>query len=1023
MLALCAVLSSFLLAPRAATAAMISVLPETVCAPTAGDCKIPDGFNGYVQLNKSAQVSSGGKDIYIVRSVIHLPLAQCGKRVQKAELKITKDSVQNLSKERIRTEPFPSDILLEHIVAADYPHDAYGTGNYAACARAEWDAKATGAPIVLVKGGTNLANMPISADVTAMVNDDLSAGRKSAAFRLRAVNSRGDGYFAYLDDPVLEIQKAEADMTADEKLQAASKPVALQTPLESLWTSKESFSLIAGQEVDVALPAVPARPGKYPVIRFQTRLVSPTRSGWNTYLSLFVNGEPISAVDKYSVSRVMNRADIFTAKTWGTQMLTSGNQWQTFFTPDYVMDDDVSVTDPTQYREGCWYLLRLDDVLKKDAPNTLKLGDTAKAQYFGKNDPKEVVVEVASLELGYIAQNSLESRLAEQKVSLKFTPKSTVQAKEYAVSVNYAGGLCLKAGKEQFWIDARFSYPNAGFNGAPAEEGKAEGEAGWKPVVSVAGKMITVSAEGGSYAWKRTLDCGDHFIAVRDTFTNKTKEVVGIIVQNRCVSEDIPLKLRVGGMPASPQFGSAPTVAPDNSTLFMGLNACGIGLYVADTPFRNQLLIEVKANQALLGTNQFGLAPGDSYTLRWSIYPTPDNDYFTFINRLRADLGVNYTIPGPFKFFYDIRDAYRTLTPDELQKYIARQYATIGALDPWFLYYNTPGWTMDQWVEKMKGDVANLRKGLPKEVKLVPCFEICLQPILKDSDWKAYPTADGFVVKEDGKFHEIAEYSHDVKYTNVLSYVVPGSAYFKKIMLGVQRSLDEIGFNGIYFDIFASTGVKTYDRWDGRTVEIDPKSYTVKRKLGLVPILDAPAKKEIVEYILKKGGIVVANQYPVTEELQSLPIYSFYEMGVNTVDINRGHLSTPIGLCESWYNPRVTGADMVAAVIGRLQEGGLMYYYHSLLVDSDIETYDLVRHMFPITIQELHPGWIKGKERTLTCKPGSYRLDGAAKPVALVFDAKGKKQTDQPPMQQAGGGWTVDLTKLPPGSIAVIEQQ
>jgi len=112
-------------------------------------------------------------------------------------------------------------------------------------------------------------------------------------------------------------------------------------------------------------------------------------------------------------------------------------------------------------------------------------------------------------------------------------------------------------------------------------------------------------------------------------------------------------------------------------------------------------------------------------------------------------------------------------------------------------------------------------------------------------------------------------------------------------------------------------------------------------------------------------------------------------------------------------------------VIARLREGGLFYYYHTIIREADIGAYELVRRLYPITIEELHAGWIKGRERTITCVSGTYAVGGTQAPAVVLFTKDGKRSPAPPvPTPTAGKPeWTVDLSGLAPGSIAVIERQ
>ncbi|MBI3921979.1 MAG: hypothetical protein HY318_11230, partial [Armatimonadetes bacterium] len=709
----------------------------------------------------------------------------------------------------------------------------------------------------------------------------------------------------------------------------------------------------------------------------------------------------------------------------------SGNRYITFFTPDIDRINADWVTDETQRREATWYVLRIDDMVKKEGQNTLTLENTALVRYFDKSMLKDgdIFLEIKDLEIGYASP----APTSEGGVAPKdFTAKLKVKASRYEVGLNATGGLRVTTGKGEYFLDSTFSYQNKGWNSLSVEKDNRPGEAQWRPVARCEKQTLTVTAEGTHYRLVRTIRCQDRYLEIHDAFTNKTKEVLGIIVRNRVLSGAALKKLRAGGQVGNPKFRVSPTRCASNPTLFIGQEAAALGLFAQDTPFRAQLEMEVNGRTAFFGTRELGLAPGETYALKWRMYPVEGNDYFTFINRLRADLDANCTILGSGKFLYDLQGAYTTITPEELSAYLRRQHFGIGILSPWFCYYDGADLAVEQWGDKIAAAVKHLREaGLPTEVRLIPAFEISIQPVpntVEIAKWPddlgKWPTADGFIVNEDGRFAQIREYSYGKPVANYRSYVALDTAYYRKLKAGIDRALDA-GCGGIYFDIFPCENEKTHDRWDGRTVEINPDDYTVKRKIARLPILEAPAKEALVRHIVNRGGIVVCNGYPVWEELQSFPIFSFYE--INDIDfspINGGHLAAPIGLSLSWYpgeSPELhSGADLVAMVIARLKEGGLFYYYHTIIKETDIEAYQLVKNLYPITIEELHSGWIKGKERTITCVPGRYTVGGVGRPEVIVFTEDGTRSQMRAEAKRTVGAWRVDLTALPTGGIAII---
>ncbi len=97
-----------------------------------------------------------------------------------------------------------------------------------------------------------------------------------------------------------------------------------------------------------------------------------------------------------------------------------------------------------------------------------------------------------------------------------------------------------------------------------------------------------------------------------------------------------------------------------------------------------------------------------------------------------------------------------------------------------------------------------------------------------------------------------------------------------------------------------------------------------------------------------------------------------------------------------------------------LQRGALPWF------TSPSDQLAITRRFFPITVQELHKGWIKGKERMITMNPGSYGWPGETyRYLIWRYAADGTLAGGAPMAGQAKG--LVDV-QLPPGGIAVLER-
>jgi hypothetical protein len=69
-----------------------------------------------------------------------------------------------------------------------------------------------------------------------------------------------------------------------------------------------------------------------------------------------------------------------------------------------------------------------------------------------------------------------------------------------------------------------------------------------------------------------------------------------------------------------------------------------------------------------------------------------------------------------------------------------------------------------------------------------------------------------------------------------------------------------------------------------------------------------------------------------------------------------------------------TRRDLYRDILAKLNWGALYFYYGDK--DYAVEEKMLARHMYPFMLEELHAGWIKGKERIITRVPGVYGWHG-----------------------------------------------
>ena len=181
----------------------------------------------------------------------------------------------------------------------------------------------------------------------------------------------------------------------------------------------------------------------------------------------------------------------------------------------------------------------------------------------------------------------------------------------------------------------------------------------------------------------------------------------------------------------------------------------------------------------------------------------------------------------------------------------------------------------------------------------------------------------------------------------------------------------------------------------------------IKEKFTQMAPLTAPARADWLRHIISKGKIALTNfGAPTTRELQTIPYLNFCEAagkGVGRQDLKSippdssgcamNQLSTPLA-----YGPHrseeVDAPRLMARVRAYLRYGCL--YIHTSFRNSfpasgkNSGEYGPINHMYPITPVELHRGWVKGKERIVSCVSYTTTWDRKEAPKALRFDSVGR---------------------------------
>jgi hypothetical protein len=555
---------------------------------------------------------------------------------------------------------------------------------------------------------------------------------------------------------------------------------------------------------------------------------------------------------------------------------------------------------------------------------------------------------------------------------------------DYRVQVQRGGGFTVAVGKRRYKIESSYSYPYGGENRLVAADPDRNGESSWRvDATRTDPNHYRVTAAGAHYSIDRDIAIEPTRVLVKDTIRNTSDDVVGIMLSNALNASDLD---------------DAQSTMLNALTAFIHAGEGGVGLIALDDLYQLQLYRRFENGVAELRTDNFGLAPGDQYTIEWAVYPTASNDYYDFINRVRDDEGLN---GGRVEGTWKGASIGNLPSPEEVDLFKIR-YLSLGT--PWhpiddptlsiegfeFMQYPQECERVRQFVEQAKAlhpdmhVMIHIAHGLYTTNKPHELFGDSLV-IKADGNTISYGNGDPAYYRRYFSEQRVRD-----GYRWFIFYPTMENSFGKEMLRGMQFMVDQMGVTGMWADGFVSGYARvggnsegySYDRWDGRSVDIDPTTKLVTRKKTNVSWASLPVLVESVRIIDRGGGITLTNsgRNAGSRALWTENIISSCEGSRDAV------LALHLGrAAASLSSPAPTARASYRDILAKLDLGSLYFWYrHSM----DHKT--LVEHMYPITIESIYPGVIRGKERIVTKESGVYGWPSDTSLHAVyLYDARG----------------------------------
>lgn len=659
----------------------------------------------------------------------------------------------------------------------------------------------------------------------------------------------------------------------------------------------------------------------------------------------------------------------------------------------------------------------------------------------------------------------------------------------YTARLLPGGAVEISAGDDLYRVSSLFSEPGSSIRWLSLGEDKPEEG---NVFIARSTEGFSVRLDGANYRIERMIRLEPGRLRIKDRFANPGSEDIGILMEHRLWAPSRGFVtiggVRVGGfwkewvkdiLREHGRLGVRPP-SPENPTLHLELPSSSLGFVAEDSVFRLQFEPAMRLGGVAARARHFAVRARDSAEVEWSLYPSAQPDgYFGFINKVRSDWNVNFTVTGPWDFFDLIKNEALLSDPAALRMHLRKKRLKVVTFWPWLDYDNwdpRAGARIDRKRYRMlaKRAAAAFRRAdpaikclgaiqsnlilLPEALSrrlteaLEPHERVAGIRALTDRQMAALqgqvlPYEGSWVRTSDGR--RVAELyfgnpSDGGKSPEVAAavYSEVGNVQHRRWLEQVDFLIDDVGLDGTYIDQFSlalnpvSAQRYTYDRWDGVTVDIDPKTGLILRKYADLALLGIPAQLDFMRRMRARKAVLVANTHSAARETQSEPVARFSEAGPEAAIARewpprlqmaaKAQLSSPVALGYDGGSPNARSYSRSddPAEINRIARAYLaqgVLYYHFYTVTPADAGYEALNRMFPITPVRIGHGWIEGRERIVTTRSGEYRWPHRARPEVRAFDASGRAIEPRAVLEQEGAAWKVRITLRDWQEMSILE--
>ena len=267
------------------------------------------------------------------------------------------------------------------------------------------------------------------------------------------------------------------------------------------------------------------------------------------------------------------------------------------------------------------------------------------------------------------------------------------------------------------------------------------------------------------------------------------------------------------------------------------------------------------------------------------------------------------------------------------------------------------------------------------------------------------------------------------------------NSYGQELHRTIEKAF-ELGFGGLYHDEAGNTASSyTYHLWDNVSALLDPTTKMITATPGSIALLRLKEKLQILDTVVyRHGGVLLMNGHPITRTFRETAIRAgpavMAEVEAEQENFMlKTHLYSPLGLtreggasynfdldiqynhtCEACLNETTATTDhcMERSIIDHLDSGVLPFIIGRVFANQSSEP--ITQRLFPIEIERIGRGFVQGVGKLVTKKSGSWPV--GTESVELSIYHLGSLVSRK--LQNSAPNRTLQLS-LSDGEVAIVE--